>query len=287
MTTLLPSLEFHLIQSSDLEVVEQMVLAGFGGSPGRQVELNRLLKLQPDSWFIARSGDDPLGMGGAVLYDNFAYINMMIVFPEAQRQGIGSAIFECILSLLDQRGYSLALLDATQMGEPLYRKYGFIQIDLARQYLCDQPQRNAHPHPQITDLAPTDLPELANFDTPIFGANRLKVFEAFSRDYPGRLLVKRNRQGEISGYVLAQSARLGPWAAKAPEDAADLMEAALHLPFEGAVDIIAPAANPYAEALFLSSGFHFERALPHMKRGNYIITPQRNLLYGQTSFALG
>ncbi len=287
MTSLPLSLEFHLIQPSDLEIVEEMVLAGFGGSPGRQSELNRLLKLQPDSWFIARRGADPVGMGGAMLYDHFAYINMMIVFPQAQRQGIGSAVFEHILSLLDRRGYPLALLDATPMGEPLYRKYGFVEIDQARQFLCQQPPHRQHPHPSIDALSAKDLPEVAAFDAPIFGANRLKVFEAFLADYPGRLLAKRSPRGEISGYLLAQPSRLGPWSALTPDDAADLMDAALSLPFQNTLDVIVPAANPHAEALFLASGFHFERALPHMKRGTFSVTPQRHLLYGQTSFALG
>ncbi|MFZ5807773.1 MAG: GNAT family N-acetyltransferase [Chloroflexota bacterium] len=285
--TQLSPLRIRLILPSDLDIVEQMVLAGFGASPGRATELNRLLSLQPDSWFLAERDGEPLGMGGEIFYDLFAYINMMIVFPHAQRQGIGSAIFEHLLRLVDQRRCPLALLDATAMGEPLYRKHGFLEVDQARQYLCPHPPKTAHPHPGVYPVSYNQLREVAEFDAPIFGANRLKVFQAFLADFPDRLLAKRNAQGALTGYLFAQATRLGPWAALTPQDSADLLEAAFALSFDSHVDVIAPALNREAEALLLSAGFHFERALPHMVKGSSSVVRQRNLLYGQTSFALG
>lgn len=275
------------IQAKDLAKAKEILDAGYGEAPGRENELRRLFRIQPEGWFFACRGKEAVGMGGAILYDRFAYIGMMAVLPSFQRQGYGRAIFEHVLDWLRQQGCMTYLLDATPAGAALYRQYHFTELDFARQYICNRPLGTAHPSRHVDLLSEAELPELVDFDQQYFGANRERLLRVYFADYPERCLVKRDARGQICGFLIAQAQRPGPWVACSVEDAGDLLEAALSLSFEGEVNVIAPAANRSAEGLFEHFGFQFLRALPHMGWGLLPSPCQRQFIYGQTSFALG
>jgi GNAT superfamily N-acetyltransferase len=54
-----------------------------------------------------------------------AYIMNMITFPEYRNQGIGTALFKRIVEEAKQLGYKKITLNTSEMGRPLYEKYGF------------------------------------------------------------------------------------------------------------------------------------------------------------------
>lgn len=275
------------IQAKDLAKAKEILDAGYGEAPGRENELKRLFRIQPEGWFFACRGKEAVGMGGAILYDRFAYIGMMAVLPAFQRQGYGRAIFEHVLDWLRQQGCMTYLLDATPAGAALYRQYHFTELDFARQYLCSQPPQSTHPSPRIDLLTEDQITELVVFDRQFFGADRERLLRVYLADYPNRFLVKRNVHGKVSGFLVAQAQRPGPWVACSIDDAADLLEAAFTLTFDGDINVIAPAANPHAESLFRQYGFQLMRELPHMGWGLLPSPCQRQFIYGQTSFALG
>ncbi|MCX8062177.1 MAG: GNAT family N-acetyltransferase [Anaerolineales bacterium] len=281
------SIRIRPIQISELGKAKEILDAGYGEAPGRENELKRLSRIQSEGWFFACRGQEPVGIGGAILYDRFAYIGMMAVLPAYQRQGYGRAIFEHILDWLREQGCMTYLLDATPAGAALYRQYHFTELEFARQYICHQPQGQTHPSPKVDLITEDRIPELVAFDQQYFGANRERLLRVYFADYPHRFLVKRDSNGKIRGFLIAQPQRPGPYVACSVEDAADLLEAALTLNFEGEINVIAPAANRYAEDLFQQYGFQFLRALPHMGWGLLPSPCQRQFIYGQTSFALG
>lgn len=275
------------INQEDLPRAKEILDAGYGEAPRRENELQRLLRIQSEGWFFACRGNDAVGMGGAIRYDTFAYIGMMAVLPQFQRQGYGRALFEHILNWLHEQGCLTCLLDATPAGANLYRQYHFAELDQARQYVCQQPSGRFRPPARVDLAEESDLGDLLAFDRELFGADRERLLRVYLADFGERFLVKRDRRGKVCGFLLAQPQRLGPWVACSVEDAADLLEAAFSLPFEGEINVIAPAANLFAEELLACYGFHFLRALPHMGRGQLPSPCQRQFIYGQTSFALG
>ncbi len=281
------SIYIRPIQPQDLGRAKQILDAGYGEAPGRENELKRLLRIQARGWFFACRGKEPVGMGGAILYDRFAYIGMMAVLPQFQRQGYGRAIFEHVLDWLREQSCVTYLLDATPAGAALYRQYHFAELDSARQYICSQPPSRSHPSPTVDVVGKHELTDIVAFDRPCFGANRGRLLQVYLEDYPERFFVKRDPQGKIAGFLIAQSQRLGPWVARSIEDAEALLEAALTLSFDGEINVIAPAANAHAETLLQTYGFTFLRALPHMGGGLLPSPCRRELIYGQTSFALG
>ena len=54
-----------------------------------------------------------------------AYIMNMFTFPEYRKQGIGAELLKRIVEEAKKRGYKTIKLNATDMGKPLYEKYGF------------------------------------------------------------------------------------------------------------------------------------------------------------------
>lgn len=58
-----------------------------------------------------------------------AYIMNMYTKPEYRRQGIAMKTLELLVSDAKERGVSVISLEATDMGRPLYEKYGFLQTE--------------------------------------------------------------------------------------------------------------------------------------------------------------
>ena len=62
------------------------------------------------------------------LAEKVAYIMSMYTFPMYRNQGIGTELFKRIVDEAKQLGYKKITLNATDMGNPLYEKYGFKDV---------------------------------------------------------------------------------------------------------------------------------------------------------------
>jgi len=228
-----------------------------------------------------------VGTVGAMDYGPFAYIGLMAVHPSAQRRGIGLMLMQRLLAWLDARGCPFSLLDATDMGAPLYAKLGFVEDEKTCMFRCDDRTLELHQSERVGQMRADDLPELVDFDAPIFGARRSTVFASFFASDPTRALVARDASGQISGCLFAQSHMLGPWVARTPADAEALLATALTLTYAEAPGVIFPASNAEAARLLLRHGFVPQRVLSHMRRGGATAPGQRSQIYAQASFVLG
>lgn len=279
------------LTDTDLVMAEEIIRAAYKTTGAQQKTLRRNLQLQPDGWIIALLNGEPVGLVGATDYGSFAYVGLMSVLPQVQRQGVGRALIEYLLGWLDARGCPTVLLDATPEGAALYTQFGFVVDDQAAQW-----QRNTSeavvPLSQpatrrVSVLRMQDMEELTAFDAHYFGAGRAAVFAALAREYEERAFIIRNVRGRISGYIFAQARSLGPWVAETPEDAETLLLSALQLPFEGSPMVNLATAHEQGNALLRHYGFVVLRNLPHMRRGEPALLRKRTMIYGQTSFALG
>src|SRR5450432_3719660 len=74
--------------------------------------------------FLAAKEGRVVGTVAFLRYDGFAWIAMMLVDPQERGAGIGARLMEEALSVLHD--VDCIGLDATPMGEPLYRHFGFV-----------------------------------------------------------------------------------------------------------------------------------------------------------------
>ncbi len=278
----------HPFTEAELEITNEMLKAAYNVPLSRKESLCRYLALQPDGAFVAKHDDRIIGFGGAMDYGSFAYIGLMAVHPTMQKRGVGRLILKRLLTWLDERGCPTVLLDATPVGAPLYKHYGFTAEDTTT--FLRLTQRVPLPHALsegISPLSEADIPSVIAFDTPYFGADRHAILTSYWNDDPQRAFIAHDSNGQITGYLFAQPTTLGPWLANTVEDAERLLLQALTLPFAGEPNVFVSVHNADALQLLNRYGFTQQRTLSHMCRGRHIQRGRHTLIYGQASLGFG
>ena len=280
-------ISIRILAPDDLAIADGIITSAFGLTGSRTREIRRYFSLEPNHWILATYRGQPAGVVGATNYGPFTYLGMMTVRKELQRKGIGQAMLQHMLNWTESQGNSFLRLDASEAGFPLYIRFGFEVLDQALMFkLADYMPSSNFPQ-QVRPLKLQDIQALADFDIPIFGANRAGLFQALLTDFPERGFAVYDESGDMAGYLFAQSRRLGPWAARSPRDAESLLQAALTLSYKGVPLAIAPGTNTVASDLLGRYGFRHDFTNRHMQRGRSDIPGQRTAIYGETSFAVG
>ncbi len=282
------NLSIRLLADADLESADAILKSAFRYTESRIMELRMYRRVQPDGWFLALSDGRPVGMVGATNYADFAYVGSMAVHQDFQRQGVGLALMRHLLAWLDKQMAPLVLLDASEKGQPLYEKLGFLTSDYTHvfQHSGVGPSYPFPRHVQVMTFQ--DLNALVKYDRDVFGADRVRVLHDLLDTFPGRAFMVRDQQGRVTGYLFAQGNRIGPWVAQRPQDAEGLLQAALSLSYEGAISVVIPDLNQDGMVLLARYGFNRLRTNRHMGRGQGTSpTMARRKVYGQTSLALG
>jgi ribosomal protein S18 acetylase RimI-like enzyme len=271
---------------ADLETLAHIMKTSYNAAALDLIGLAQRLRIQPDGFFLAHLNDNPVGMVCMFDYQTFASIGTLGVLPEARGQGVARHLMERAEAWASARNIFSLVLDANSEGATLYEKMNYLDVDTNYRMTANLSGPTHKRHKTIHLATPKDLDALLEFDTPIFGANRKKVLEVLLQDFPERTLLSKNRQGNITGFLLAQSSTLGPWLATSPQSAEHLLKAALALPFEKPPRVLLPAANKEGLELLLQHGFTVLQTLRRMVKGD-VPKQQRHLIYGQASYSLG
>ena len=280
-------IDFRLLTDEDVGTANMLMQGAFNSTNDWTPELRRYLTYQPNRWLLAEEQGAAVAMVGATIYEPFAYIGMMGVHPHHQRKGIGQLVMTTLLGWLDAHDCPVTLLDATALGEPLYAKLGFAPAGRRPMLDYRRSEPPALPEHPVETFTTADLDEVAQLDAGIFGAMRRHVLERMLRDYPDRSLVTRAADQRITGYLIANERRLGPWVATDPASADRLVRTALQLPFVIAPSVIMPYDNKAGIDLLVNLGFISLRSCIHMRRGGDKHPAQLDQLYGQASYAIG
>jgi len=89
--------------------------------------------------YLVYDGNEVVGTGGVVFYSlipmcslttgKAAYIQNMYTHPDYRRRGIAWKTLDLLVGEVRGRGLISVALEATDMGKPLYEKYGFTTLD--------------------------------------------------------------------------------------------------------------------------------------------------------------
>ena len=89
--------------------------------------------------YLIFAGEDFAGAGGVSFFQVMptyhnptgrkAYIMNMYTKPEYRRQGIAYKTLDFLVKEAKSRGITAISLEATDMGRPLYEKYGFVKME--------------------------------------------------------------------------------------------------------------------------------------------------------------
>ena len=94
----------------------------------------------PMRLFVAFAGDAPAACGELFMSDggNLAGLHMICTREAFRRRGVGGAVTEALLRAGRAAGASLAVLQASAAGEPVYRRLGFEACGLFAEYAAGE-----------------------------------------------------------------------------------------------------------------------------------------------------
>ncbi|MCX6609943.1 MAG: GNAT family N-acetyltransferase [Acidobacteria bacterium] len=268
---------------SDIPDVDGILMAAHLVQASYATILTRNFHLTPDSWWVLEQDGITTGVVGATDFGPFAHIGLMAIHPSRQSGGTGSKLLQYALDQLDQRGFESITLYSTDAGLAFYPRHGFRWQGISTEWKL----RKRKPHSRHYKISKTtDLDRIIAVDRSVFGGNRLALLAALEAEAPGRILVAEDTAGTIQGFLVAQPKVLGPYMALSKQAAADLLDAALDLDYDGETRVALPDAHADAESLMAEAGFVPIRTSRYFIRGK-APAQQRQLMYGQAAYSLG
>jgi len=180
---------------------------------------------------VAEYNNKIVGTTTAINYSNeVAWISMVLVDKDYRGHGISKILLERIFKQLSH--CKSLKLDATSEGQPVYRKYNFIDEYSITRMTCHSIESisTLTYDAETVCISHNDIPEINTLDQRVFGADRIQLIEYLLRNSPGKVwMLKRNNS--ITGYALGRAGRkythIGPVIAASTEEAQVLISKSL------------------------------------------------------------
>ncbi|NMB25275.1 MAG: GNAT family N-acetyltransferase [Firmicutes bacterium] len=204
---------------SDSAIIHEIIATAGWGITRECVQV--VLTLDPQAYVLGldESGH-PNGVGFGLGFHHSAWIGHLVVKPESRGQGLGHRLFEALLTRVRDLGKWPVYLTATEMGAPLYAKFGFVEDGSLTRWEMPKSNRGTVSIEQnhanllsVRTMETADLEEIVEFDTLRFGDNRGKLLRLFHMMYPKNGLISRTSDGQVAGYLLGGTLGLGPFVA--------------------------------------------------------------------------
>jgi GNAT superfamily N-acetyltransferase len=211
------AIEIRLLFESDIP--SAMELKEAAGWNQTEADWRRLLLLEPNGCFGAVKDDRLVGTTTTTIYDELAWIGMVLVEPTHRRQGIAAKLMNVALEYLGGKVKTIKL-DATVLGRPVYEKFGFA-VESAVERWTGAAGPTGH---EILGQKAMDhevVREILNLDRLAFSADRSELLEGLIDEACVSPVLIRGADGALSGYALARSGTkktyIGPVIAKDPQ----------------------------------------------------------------------
>lgn len=205
-------IEIRLLFESDIP--SAMRLKEAAGWNQTKADWRRLLSLEPNGCFAAVRDGRLVGTTTTTIYDELAWIGMVLVDPQHRRQGIAAQLMNVALDYLSGKVETIKL-DATALGQPVYEKFGF-EVESEVERWTGNSTGGSESQVIMDHDAVRDLLKL---DRLAFNADRSKLIERLINDSCVAPVLIRAADGALNGYALARSGTrktyVGPVVAKA------------------------------------------------------------------------
>ena len=200
------------------------------------------------------------------LSSGFAWINMVLVDEDFRGQGMARRLLESCLKDLEARGQR-ALLDATAMGERVYRKIGFSgEVEIVRlKRMAVEGGPDNSTQSEVSGMETVQA--VLDCDRRVLGESRSSFLESLYARRPDLARVVLGDSGEVRGFGLGREGRvatqIGPVVAPTSTLAAALIDSAL-VGVTGAVMIDVPVQHHALIERLTQKGFSIERGFLRM-----------------------
>lgn len=234
----------------------------------------RMLNLEPQGCFVAESGDEVIGTTLCCTFGPVAWLAMVIVRADQRGQGLGRQLVLHGLEYASRCGAVTVRLDATPLGEAVYRQFEFQpQFRLIR--MGGVPRESLkvqdYPAPEISVATAADYPQILAHDTLATRTDRTKLLIQLFREWSP--LVARIDGQAIQGFLASREGRfakqLGPCAGSETA-AVTLFRHALQSSIGKPVIVDIPSQHLHLLSVADEFGLAEQRTLLRMSRGRII-----------------
>jgi len=197
---------------------------------------NRIAK-----FLVAEEDGKIIGLGSIFIFGNVCSIGYMAVLPEVRSRGLGTDIFRNLIKIGKSKGCITFMLYASELGEPIYQKFGFRRkyatsvYSLPNKPLVLQKKDKIINH---TDIFPNWA---AAIDKNTIGFDRSEFLQL--KINHGSILLTSDKEG----FALVSGLRLGPIISKNINTAVYLMNEGINL---GVNHIIVPKHSQFPRKIF-------------------------------------
>jgi GNAT superfamily N-acetyltransferase len=258
--------------------------AAEGWNPGLD-DASTFYAADPEGFFIATSGDEPIGWISAVAYgDALGFIGLYIVRPEWRGKGCGIQLWRAGMAYLGTRNIAL---DGVLAQQANYRKSGFV---LTHRNVRYEGIVTGERDSNLVDARSVPFDRLLRFDAYHFAAKRETFLRAWL-DAPHAHALAAIDGDMLHGYGVIRRCReghkIGPLFAEDRRIARTLFLAlAAHANGDGKVVLDVPECNPAAVALAVEHDMTSVFETARMYTQSAPAMPLANI-FGVTSFELG
>ena len=264
---MLEHIEIRLLFESDIPAA--MRLKEAAGWNQTEDDWVRLIGLEPTGCFAAIKNSELVGTTTTTTYkDLLAWVGMVLVDPQNQRQGIATRLMEVALDYLRGK-VATVKLDATAQGKPVYERFGFEAESMIERWSGNI---------ESTSMDQSDEPlnhelrrELLALDERAFDGDRSALIESLIGDSLVPPVFKRSGDGTLSGYALARRGTkanyIGPVVTTQPDQVESLLDQMLGELNSGRVYIDFNTECSLPSSLLAARGFVKERDLIRMSAG--------------------
>jgi len=192
-------------------------------------------------FLVAEEDGKIIGLGGIFFFGDTCSIGYMAVLPEVRCKGLGTDIFNNLVKIGKSKGCKTFMLYASELGEPIYHKFGFRSKYITRVYnLPSKPLVLQDTDKKIikTDIFPNWA---ALIDKNSMGFDRSEFLQL--KVNHGSILLIADKEG----FALASGSRLGPVISKNIHTAVSLINEGIKL---GANHIIIPKHSQFPSKIF-------------------------------------
>jgi GNAT superfamily N-acetyltransferase len=226
-----------------------------------------------DGSFCLATDDELLATVIVICYGtDLAWIGMVVTHPDYQRQGLARQMMDVGLEYARKRGIRTIMLDASQMGYPLYVKLGFqplYKIEVFEGIATTS--GNADAARASRELTEADIPGVIEMDRRLMGVPRPGMIRDLIESGQGWVM---GEPGAIEGYLITkpsnQSVSIGPWYHQHTDGAETLLESAIAATQGTVLKVHTPEANFAAKTIVSHLGLQFNRSVTRMVLGGEV-----------------
>ena len=229
----------------------------------------RFLDLSPRGCFVAELDGAVVGTVTTIRYGReLGWVGMLLVDAGARRQGIGEGLLRTALNYLQNEQVRCVKLDATPLGQGMYRKLGFQDEWGLTRFEGGDFERSAEDD-GVREFHAVDLSAVVELDAKAFGVERPELIGALCGAAMRTVIAER--RGKVEGFGLLRAGvvadYLGPIVAESVDCAGALVRGLVRERPERAIYWDVLASNIEAVRLAEETGFVPQRTLVRMFLG--------------------